>query len=197
MNEFDKWRRDYEALSFSDQVIYHNDLERRYPEQNHFNYELVKSALQLIENPVVLEFGTWKGDLALKAFNDFNIKHWWGIEICQSAINKTKCSKVKYIMPDRFDWFTDERNIEADIIIATHFIEHLSNTHFKQIAEYCKGVPIVHFESPLSKEGNEWNGYEGTHKLTYGWDKVESIMLSIGYRLMYSYPEAKTFIYEY
>ena len=59
MNEFDKWRRDYEALSFSDQVIYHNDLERRYPEQNHFNYELVKSALQLIENPVVVEFGTW------------------------------------------------------------------------------------------------------------------------------------------
>ncbi len=139
MNEFDKWRERYDTMTIDEQITYHNELEARYPEQNHYNYDNVKEALLLCNNAVVLEFGTWKGDLAKQALQDFNLSGWYGIEICEAAIRSTKCKEVNYIKPTKFDWFTDKRTIKADIIIATHFIEHLSNDHFEQLAKYCKG----------------------------------------------------------
>jgi hypothetical protein len=42
-------------------------------------------------------------------------------------------------------------------------------------------VPLIYFEAPLSNEGENWENYIGTHKLTYGWNKVNEIMLSKGY----------------
>jgi hypothetical protein len=196
MNEFDQWRERYDKMTIDEQIAYHNELEARYPEQNHYNYDKVKEALCLVKpNFTVLEFGTWKGDLAKQAFKDFSIIDWYGIEICESAIKSTKCDKVKYIKPTRFDWFNDKRTIKADVIIATHFIEHLSNDHFKQLANYCKGVKYIHFESPLTDEGNEWDGYEGTHKLTIGWNKINDIMKENGYKLIINHPESKTYGY--
>lgn len=196
MNEFDKWRLRYNSMSYQDQVSYHNDLAARYPEQNHYNYANVKEALQLMEGGVVLEFGTWKGDLAKQALQDFLITTWYGVEICETAISQTKCPQVKYIKPDRFDWFSQPREIEADIIIATHFIEHLSNEHFKQLAKHCVGVKLIHFEAPLTNEGNDWKDYEGTHKLTIGWDEINKTMQNLSYKLIINHPESKTYQYE-
>lgn len=196
MNEFDKWRERYNTMTVDEQVAYHNELEERYPEQNHYNYDNVKEALTLVDKPtIVLEFGTWKGDLAAQAFKDFNIIKWVGIEICENAIAKTKCNKVDYIKPTKFDWFYDKRTTEADIVIATHFIEHLSNEHFNQLIKYCKGIKYIHLESPLTDEGNEWNGYVGTHKLTIGWNKVNEILKENGYSLIIDKPESKTYDY--
>ena len=197
MNEFDKWRNRYDTMTTQEQMQYHNELERRYPEQNHYNYQTLKEALRLSPDAFsVLEFGTWKGDLAKQVFEDFNCREWVGIEICEEAINKTKCSNIKYVKPERFDWFADPRTINADVIIATHFIEHLSNDHFKQLAMFCKGIKIVHFESPLTDVGNEWEGYLGTHKLTIGWNRINEIMAENGYILKINHPESKTYICE-
>lgn len=193
MNEFDKWRNAYNRMTLEEQIDYHNQLEAIYPDQNHYNYKNVREALDLVINPVVLEFGTWKGDLAAQAFKDYRIKHWYGVEICKAAINKTKCSKVGYIIPSRFDWFAEKRILKADIVIATHFIEHLSNEHFNQLVNYCKGIGIIHFESPLTDDGNDWQGYEGTHKLTIGWKEINRIMKDNGYELIINHPESKTY----
>jgi hypothetical protein len=197
MNEFDQWRENYDKLTLAQQIAYHNELEARYPEQNHFNYENVKEAFKGFQPDMpidVLEFGTWKGDLALKCFEDFNIDCWFGIEICEAAIVGTKCREVDYYRPSRFDWFNEPRVILADIIVATHFIEHLSNEHFEALAKHCKGVGVVHFEAPLTDEGNEWNGFEGTHKLTYGWTKVIELMGAQGFKLSIDKGNNKTFI---
>jgi len=198
MNEFDKWRLEYDTMTYEQQVAYHNDLESRYPEQNHFNYNNVFQAIASLPNLLtqvrVLEFGTWKGDLAKKCMEDFaKIKVWYGIEICDAAIANTKSDRVLYIKPSRFDWFAEKREIDCDIIIATHFIEHISNFHFEQLAEYCKGVGLVHFESPLTDEGREWGGCEATHKLTMGWNKINEIMANNGFDLFINHPESKTY----
>jgi hypothetical protein len=197
MNEFDNWRERYDIMTIDEQIAYHNDLEARYPEQNHYNYHNVKEALLLCNKPLVLEFGTWKGDLAKQAMQDFNILAWYGIEICEAAIRLTKCKEVNYIKPTKFDWFKDKRTIEADIIVATHFIEHLSNEHFIELAKYCKGVKYIHFESPLTNNGNDWDGYIGTHKLTIGWNKINEIMKENGYSLIIDKPESKTYKFDY
>lgn len=185
MNEFDNWRSKYEMMTLAEQVEYHNDLESRYPEQAHFNYSNVMTTLKhMTEGSKILEFGCWKGDMAEMALHDFpSISEWIGIEICEAAIKKTKCHnpKFKYIFPDDFNWFETTTRPDCNIILATHFIEHLSNEHFESLAKYCKGVEWIYFEAPLSQADREWDGYEGTHKLNYGWDNVTKIMSEQGY----------------
>jgi SAM-dependent methyltransferase len=187
MNEFDNWRNKYETMSIQEQVEYHNDLEVRYPEQAHYNYEQVKSALELIKSinqASVLEFGCWKGDLANKSILEYpNIKSWKGIEICENAIQKTNCKlkEFEYIIPKDFNWFENTIRPKCDLIIATHFIEHISDNHFNNLVKYCEGVKYIYFEAPLDDISNNWDGYVGTHKLTYGWNTIIEKMKSIGY----------------
>lgn len=187
MNEFDNWRNKYETMSIQEQVEYHNDLEVRYPEQAHYNYEQVKIALELIKSineASVLEFGCWKGDLANKSILEYpNIKSWKGIEICENAIQKTNCKlkEFEYIIPKDFNWFENTIRPECDLIIATHFIEHISDNHFDNLIKYCEGVKYIYFEAPLHDISNNWDGYIGTHKLTYGWNTIIEKMKSIGY----------------
>jgi hypothetical protein len=183
---FDEWRSKYDGMSLAEQVEYHNQLEHLYPEQAHYNYGNVREALQLaVPSPKVLEFGCWKGDLAQRAIPEFNVKSWKGVEICDAAIKNTHCTRdeFSYIVPDKFDWFDEQRTEEADIIIATHFIEHLSNNHFDKLAIYCKGVKVIYFEAPLTQDGQNWEGYVGTHKLFYGWKDVTNVMSSVGFKV--------------
>jgi cyclopropane fatty-acyl-phospholipid synthase-like methyltransferase len=190
---FNEWRDKYSKMSYDEQVQYHNLIEQQYPDQAHYTYDNVKQVLS--EGIKVLEFGCWKADLAARAISEYNIKEWKGVEICTTAIEKTKCTanSFKYIVPKKFDWFNTKVKPKADVIIATHFIEHLSNEHFEQLAEYCAGVPLIYFESPLSNEGESWDGYIGTHKLNYGWDKVNEIMKSKGYFIKSNFPEGNIY----
>ena len=195
---FDEWRKKYESMSLDEQVAYHNELERLYPEQAHYSYYGIREAFLLAKPKKVLEFGCWKGDLANLAIPEFNIESWKGIEICDAAINNTHCTlpQFSYIRPDRFDWFMGDRTEDADLIIGTHFIEHLSNQHFDKLAEYCRGVKFVYFEAPLTIDGQNWNGYHGTHKLEYGWKKVEEVMGNNGYIVQNIFHDARFFICE-
>lgn len=191
---FDQWRKDYDTMTYEEQVAYHNEIESQFPEQKHYNYLWAKRAMQLRPINKVLEFGIWKADLAAAAMADFYKGEWYGIEICQAAINKTNCPQVQYIFPTRFDWWNEARPVDPDIIIATHFIEHLSNDHFRQLVTYCAGVPVIHFEAPLTDKGNTWDGYFGTHKLEYGWNDINQLFEAEGYTLAINNTEAKTYL---
>lgn len=207
MNQFDEWRNRYEAMTLEEQVAYHNELEKKYPDQAHYHLEWVKQAFsclnteQAVFKPRVLEFGAWKGDLAEEIIKSGLVSHWFGIEICDNAIKNTHCKRPEftYHKPIRFDWWNSEslyhlkELMNYDIIIATHFIEHLSNQHFEQLINFCDTVPVVYFEAPLSNEGQKWDGYEGTHKLEYGWNQVIEIMQKHGYELKTDFGDGKIF----
>lgn len=197
MNEFDTWRSNYETMTYQEQIEYHNNIESRYPEQAHYTLQNVFDCFSIVGNESkVLEFGCWKGDLAQICIPQFQVKEWLGVEICVAAIEKTKCDnpKFSYWLPDDFNWFeTTKRKDGYDFIIATHFIEHLSNDHFESLVKYCDGVKHIYFEAPLSQHDQDWNGYIGTHKLIYGWEKVESKMLSAGYQVKLNFQEGKLF----
>ena len=195
-NEFDDWRSKYDTMSSSEQVEYYNEIEELYPEQAHYNYENVKIVLELgKKNADVLEFGTWKADLCETALKEFEINSWTGIEICKSAIDKTRCKdpKFKYIFPTKFDWFNDNDRPKCDVVIATHFIEHLSNEHFNALAKYCEGVEYIYFEAPLSDNGEDWSGYFGTHKLFYGWNQVVEVMAQNNFEVVHNLNQGKIF----
>lgn len=196
---FDEWRNLYDDMTYRDQVDYYNEIEKLYPEQAHYQYNDVRKALEMCPaSPTILEFGCWKGDLAQRAIPEFNVKSWKGVEICEGAIKNTHCNRKEfsYIFPDKFDWFADPRTEEADIIIATHFIEHLSNEHFEKLLDYCKGVKLIHFEAPLNDAGQGWAGYGGTHILGYGWNKITELMADRGYKVAKTYNGSRTYICE-
>lgn len=185
MNEFDNWRSRYDSMTYDEQVAYHNSIEDRYPEQAHYNYPNVRASIMEAGYSVdILEFGCWKADMAAEALTEFPaIKSWTGIEICQAAIEKTRCKdkRFEYIFPEMFDWFNVMDRPTCDLILATHFIEHLSNAHFEQLVTFCKGVPYIYFEAPLSEGDQDWTGYIGTHKLGYGWMNVCRVMAQQGF----------------
>lgn len=196
-NEFDVWRLKYDSMTYQEQIEYHNSIEERYPDQAHYIYENVKACI--IEAGIevdVLEFGCWKADMAKQTLSDFQgIKTWTGIEICENAINKSKCEdlRFKYIFPSDFNWFETMETPKCDIIFATHFIEHLSNEHFEALVRFCKNVPYVYFEAPLLDGDQDWTGYLGTHKLHYGWDNVRKIMFSAGFSVHLSFKDGILF----
>ena len=178
-------------MSLAEQVKYHNEIEKQYPEQAHFTYNNVKKVLY--SGASVLEFGTWKADLAQIAIPEFSLKSWQGIEICTNAIESTRCTytQFSYINPKIFDWWKEELPY-TDIIIATHFIEHLSNEHFEELVKALKS-PLIYFEAPLTGEGDTWVGYIGTHKLNYGWNKVTELMNQQGYLIKENFTEGKIY----
>lgn len=202
MQIFDTWREHYQDWTMEQQVAFHNDLEAQYPEQAHFNYQAFEVALALAKlvntQPWILEYGTWKGDLAQRAFNDhYWLGSWTGIEICTAAVAKTKCvdPRFSYVVPDRFDWFTRVREYPADLVVATHFIEHLSADHLGELIIYTQGAPVVLFEAPLAEEGQDWTGYQGTHKLPLGWRQVTRLMELAGYALKHQDGDARVFTF--
>jgi hypothetical protein len=179
---FDKWREDYDRLSFAEQVAYHNELELLYPSQAHYNLDAARQAIAIANPVTVIEAGCWKADLAAEILKTNTvIEDWMGIEICTNAIEKTNCHNehFTYCPVEKFNWWMDI-DMRCDLFIATHFCEHLSADHFADLASALDSKH-VYFEIPISEGGEAWSGYHGTHKLTLGWSHVIHIMAAHGY----------------
>jgi hypothetical protein len=181
MNEFDAWRAGYNTRTFADEMDYHNELEARFPEQAHFNLDAALSAFNIVWPRNVLEAGAWKGHLAKEILcSGVGVRKWVAYEISTAAIEKTVCHypEFTYTIPKRFDWFKSSDCFERfDMFIATHFIEHISDEHFRGMAVAINAaqVPALYFEAPIKDDASDWQGYPGTHMLTMGWDAIKSL----------------------
>lgn len=176
IESFDHWRERYDTLTFAEQQEYHNQLEEWYPDQAHFNFEAAKYAIEKVDAYLILEAGAWKGDLCAR-IEEYPIAVLWeAIELCPNAIVKTKPEQIHYLCIKRFDWWIDMEKRDDDLFIATHFIEHLSDQHLTELLQWLDGMPAIYFESPISEHGQEWDNYKGTHKLTFGWQKVRELL---------------------
>jgi SAM-dependent methyltransferase len=198
MNEFDQWRAGYGTRTIGEEIAYHNELEARFPEQAHFNPMAAHTAFYTVWPSKVLEAGAWKGHLAKEILDtEPEVKKWVAYEISTAAITKTVCSypEFSYTIPDRFDWFTSPHHFERfDMFVATHFIEHISDEHFKGMAAAINAakVPALYFEAPINDTPTQWDGYQGTHMLNMGWAAIK--MLLPEYEMRTIAPGCKLFI---
>lgn len=175
MMTFNEWRNNYNDLTIDEQIAYHNYLETQYPDQAHYDLQFAINVFELVKPKVITESGGWKGDLAVEMFKRFEIDQWTNIEICQNAIDNSKCKNpnFKNIRPKNFNWF---KTIKLKgLFLATHFIEHLSNEHFNELAIALQKNEFIYFEAPLTNEGEDWIDFHGTHKLTYGWNEIKKL----------------------
>jgi len=181
MNEFDQWRSGYNTRTFAEEMAYHNELEAKYPLQAHYNEQAARLVFEMCRPGRVVEAGAWKANLAaLMLAAHPQMESWTAYEICTAAIEKTVCtdSRFRYVTPDRFDWFYSATILAGiDMVVATHFIEHISNEHFEGMAGAINAaqVPYTYFEAPITDDGNTWEGYPGTHILEMGWGHIEKL----------------------
>lgn len=182
---FNEWRKRYDTLTFAEQQEYHNHLEALYPDQAHYDYNAAAHVFGLVNPKTVAEAGTWKANLAYQILgSNETITNWDAYELCPNAVLKTVCkdARLQYQTLTRFDWWNDV-TIDADLFLATHFIEHLSWQHLQEMVAAVNS-PNIYFEAPLTDIGEQWQDFHGTHKLTVGWDEITALMQSKGYTLV-------------
>lgn len=180
-NVFDIWRDRYDKMSDQEHFDFYNQIEGKYPDQAHYNLEALEKVIDRVKPTYVSEAGGWKGNAALHFLKQNKVSRWVNYELCQAAIdNQAKgLDKLSYraIKIDRLDWFSELKVDHADLFLATHFIEHLSDAHFESLLDNLTHFPAVYFEAPITVQGeNNWNGYFGTHILSYSWESIIKAM---------------------
>jgi hypothetical protein len=187
---WNQWRENYQTLTSDEHLEFYEQIAQAFPEQKHFNVDAALRFLSENEIQHVHEIGGWTGDLALQAFKTLEVRSWLNYEICKSAIDRTLAALGMYRYGvkrlDSFRWFETLKPEIRDpktCLLATHFIEHLSNQDFEQFLEFASHFDYVYFEAPLNDlSPADWTDYVGTHILTYPWFYIESLMAARGYR---------------
>jgi hypothetical protein len=176
---FNEWRDNYNSISYNNQKDYYNELEKLYPHQAHYDLAFALQVFDYVKPQHITEAGGWKGDLAnIILAKNSDIISWKNIEICEEAINNSKCNDTRFTnyIPDSFDWFN--ANLYNGLFLSTHFIEHISNNDFDKLADSLRNVEYIYLESPLENTDTIWTDYFGTHILGYGWDNIKEKLSS-------------------
>ncbi len=182
--DWDKWRADYDTMTYQDQRDFYDEAFVLYPKQEHFTLSRAFEFLDHTSGGSVTEIGGWNGALALKCLERYPlISSWTNIEISGDAAKSSLVTDGRFSIevPDDFIW--NVRNIEGDIFLATHFIEHIKGADFRKLA-FRLMTEWVYFEAPLLNDGETWEGYDGNHISELQWDDVTSIMSSNWYTLV-------------
>lgn len=184
---WDNWRERYNALTDQEQRDYYNAIEKRHPNQRHFNLEAISRFLAEREGVDVLEIGGWDGELAdtILAANP-RIKFWENRDICGALKARQVCRDKRYQfrVMDQFRWWESEAPPAADTLIASHFIEHISDEDALNLFRWIGAGAIKHvlLDAPIDRVRlGEWGGYQGTHILTMSWAGITSALADYGF----------------
>lgn len=181
IEQFNRWRENYNNMSYADQRNFYDDVATQYPQQIHFTYALWRHFFDRLkyQSLAVLEVGGWRGELAGKMLTEYaNIASWHNYEIVQLKQVVTD-NRYRFIVPDDFVWNIDLPT--ADIFVASHTIEHLIGRDLEALIKNLDTRWAV-LEAPLS-QGVDWHGYHGSHILELGWPEVDDLMKQCNYVL--------------
>ena len=192
---FDRYRRDYAAMSFVEHQHLYRIIERAYPDQTHYDEQAVAAffteLLAADVVPSVLEIGGWKGELANAMLTQFrDIRSWHNIEICAEAIEKTVCHDqwARYTCDTGTDFFWNEKPTWIQIfntLVLSHVVEHMRLQDFAGTIAHCasNGIDYIYLDVPHITEDSHktWRGWTNTHVLEGGWNDIEGILAQHGY----------------
>lgn len=200
MIDWNRWRDDYDEMSYEDQLVFYNEVEANHPRQVHFTPKAYQAFFEHIDlkSVTVLEVGGWKGELADRMLEaNPQIKRWLNYEISQQARDKTVCMSPKYkcVVPRNFVWTL--RLPQAKVFVASHTIEHMRWRELKSLFNNLPAsVKYIGLQSPLKDNGgSNWRNYDGSHILEVGWDSIIAYLDLLGFGLIsdLSAPEFRAF----
>lgn len=184
--DFDAWRERYNEMTYRDMKRFYDLVEADHPLQQAYDANafsrFLDHTIASIGSVSVLEIGGWKGELAQRMLVKPGIAMWCNLEICENAARKSVFSSPRYetIIPDDFAW-----NImlpEANVFIASHFIEHIRWRELKALVHNLPSkIQFMGLQAPIQESGTDWMGYHGTHILEVGWKLVSIYLLAAGF----------------
>lgn len=191
MISWDHWRNAYDDFSYEDHLKYYNEIYNHFPEQNHCTISQADLFFRQHQEPIkVLEVGGWNGAVADYMLENFPyIKMWTNYEICQSSIINGKIHDARYmsIVPKTFIWDMKEI-LKADVFFASHALEHMKAKQVELLISRLTTVNRMYIEAPIpdSSTDTSWLGYVGTHILEIGWEQLETMLQSFGFKVTWS-----------
>jgi len=197
--DWDKWRADYDSMTYDQMREFYNNLEKKYPDQNTYSPEL---SVYLRELPInisnhhklsVLEIGGWKGELADDVLEETDqIFLWKNLEICPAAVKNPICVNQRYYpeCPDDFIWnLNDEFGTRFNILVASHVLEHMKAWQIIRFLKKNHGFDYICMETP---HGN-WNHYNGSHILDLTKEQLDDLIIGFGYKKIYEKNNVRCF----
>lgn len=180
MIDFDTWRARHAEMSFADQQAFYEELAERYPVQESFDVAGVASALGAIDCLLdVIELGGWDGKLASIFAERWWLRSWTNYDLV-ALPQATSSDSYRLVVLKDYLWNLTPR--PADVFIACHTIEHLTERELRSLVEWLD-VRWVYLQAPLEAGPTDWDGYHGSHILEIGWAGVSEILTENGYRI--------------
>jgi len=183
MKYADKWRKEYDKLSFEDHKRIYNHLETLRPYQVCFNKKAVKKFLTDIpqKNLRIIEIGGWKGELADTIFHTIcmrtKVKYWHNYDLCSSAIKKNVCESPNYkaIELQDYVWNLDIWD-NYNVCILSHILEHIKFKDVKKLFSCFKNIDYIYIDAPIRSVSNNWDGKRAMHILEVGWKSIRKLL---------------------
>lgn len=191
--DFNRWRDDYQQMSYEEQVEFYNEVARRWPEQIDFHFPSWGRFFAYVHLELgpfsVFEIGGWKGELAQAVFEAIpdviahsvihggarQVPTWVNFEISEEALTETVVIDPRYraSVPPDFAWNVPLPNM--DVFIASHTIEHITEENFVALLNNLPDtIVFIGLESPLRPSDTDrgWDNYTGSHILEIGWEEI-------------------------
>lgn len=181
--DWDVYRKFYPSLSFQDCMRVSETFDQLWPHQAFFSLEAIQQIFDFVELNIaeaikVIELGCHEGHLAKSMLGKYeSIASWSGYDINHRALLRSVVDDDRYRAIALNDWFHHIELPEFNVFVSSHTLEHLDSEQaikvFDQISE--KAIFLV-LEIPISEDGQDWQGYKGTHVLKEGRRVIRQII---------------------
>ena len=158
---FNNYRTHYDSLQFNQKKKFYSRIESFFPQLKNFyrhNLDFIKDCLEPFKPLKVVELGGGNGEL----MSEFPEYDWVNFDFHNLTDN------LWVLKPE----------LDCNLFISCHTIEHFSNREFESLIEYLHELnpKYILLNAPLLPDGQSWHNYFGLHVLTYGTEKVKSLL---------------------
>lgn len=180
--DWDAWRAGYDQMSFADQREFYRRVAELHPFQASFRPAQITRAFDCIggRDLRVCELGGWDGRLAERMLARPDVASWTNFDL---AAVPQACGRAGYLRVVLEDYLWNGPPVDADILVATHTIEHLRARELALLFDWT-AARWIYLESPIVSDATDfrWDGFEGSHVLEIGWAQILAMLGRRGYK---------------
>jgi len=194
--DFNGYREKHNSLSFKQLQEYNRMWLQCYPEQKFWDKtflsflkdSLKDATLYFNRNTLnVMEFGGYDGELAFNILKANPCFSWANIEIIEHEKHEgLELYDYKEYVFSSFLWQVKPDVSSCDVFVSSDALEHITNNEFSELLYYLADnkIKFLILGIPVKPEGQTWEGYYGSHLLTYGSNIIKERLNQLGYVLV-------------
>lgn len=176
---FEDFRADYDRMGFRSQVAFYQWVATMFPAQASFDATACRMFLDATKPSSVCEVGGWDGGLAATVLPNASFVTSWDnhdlVHVPQVCFDRRYHQRVLK------DWFWKVAP-QADALVASHVVEHLSVPHVEALLDCLTGYRCVFLTVPIPEtEKPDWRGYHGSHVLPLSWAELRGLLATRGW----------------